>query len=198
MNEELKAVPFGLGEVNPYNKYFTGISYLKFLHTDGVSVANVTFEAGCRNFWHVHNATENGGQFLLATYGRGYYAEEGKEPIELLAGDSVYIPTGVKHWHGAAKDSVFSHVAIEVPGKDSSTEWKEEVSEEDYEKANLYHKQTKVVQTAGRDQLGGLAGVVTDVRKIAVGADVKSGLAITGSEVAKSKEQIRKWIENNL
>ncbi len=157
MNEELKAVPFGLGEVNPYNKYFTGISYLKFLHTDGVSVANVTFEAGCRNFWHVHNATENGGQFLLATYGRGYYAEEGKEPIELLAGDSVYIPTGVKHWHGAAKDSVFSHVAIEVPGKDSSTEWKEEVSEEDYEKANLYHKQTKVVQTAGRDQLGGIA-----------------------------------------
>ena len=157
MKEELQTIPFGLGEVNPFNKYFTGVSYLNFLNKEGVSVANVTFEPGCRNFWHIHNASKDGGQFLLATYGRGYYQEEGKDPIELLPGDSVYIKPGVKHWHGAAKDSVFSHVAIEVPGEDTSTTWCKPVSDEDYLKANEFHKQTKVIQTAGRDQLNDLA-----------------------------------------
>ena len=155
--EELQAVPFGLGEINPYNKYFTGISYLNMLNDKGVSVANVTFEAGCRNFWHIHNAEKDGGQFLLATYGRGYYQEEGKDPIELLAGDCVQIKTGVKHWHGAAKDSVFSHIAIEIPGEKTSTTWCEPVSETDYIVANGFHKQKTVVQTAGRDQLGEIA-----------------------------------------
>lgn len=155
--EELQTVPFGLGDVNPYNKFFTGISYLNILHSKGVLVANVTFEAGCRNFWHIHNAKENGGQFLLATYGRGYYQEEGKEAIELLPGDFVYIAPSVKHWHGAANDSVFSHIAIEVPGTDTSTTWCENVNDEEYNKANLIHKQIKIIQTAGRDGLNGVA-----------------------------------------
>lgn len=155
--EELMTVPFGLGEVNPYGKYFTGTSYLNILHNDGVSVANVTFEPGARNFWHIHNAAKDGGQFLLATYGRGYYAEEGKPPVELLPGDSVYIKPGVKHWHGAAKDSVFSHIAIEVPGESPSTTWCQAVDEIDYLKANECHKKGTFVQTAGRDQLGDLA-----------------------------------------
>ena len=155
--DELKHVPFGLGEVNPYNKYFTGTSYLNVLNKNDVLICNVTFDAGCRNFWHIHNAKKGGGQFLLATYGRGYYQEEGKEPIELLPGDSVFIPTGIKHWHGAAKDSVFAHIAIEVPGEETSTTWCEEVNEEDYLKVNEYHKQEKVIQTAGRDQLNDMA-----------------------------------------
>lgn len=153
MKEELNTVPFGLGEVNPYNKYFTGTSYLNILNKDNVVVANVTFEPGCRNFKHIHNAEKGGGQFLLATYGRGYYKEEGKDPIELLPGDSVYIKPGVKHFHGAAKDSVFSHIAIEIPGENTSTVWCEEVSDSEYEKVNEYHNQKKVIQTAGRDQL---------------------------------------------
>jgi alkylhydroperoxidase/carboxymuconolactone decarboxylase family protein YurZ/quercetin dioxygenase-like cupin family protein len=155
--EELEKVPFGLGIVNPYNKYFTGTSYLNFLNQAGVNVCNVTFEPGCRNYWHIHNAKKDGGQFLLATYGRGYYQEEGKEAIELLPGDYVYIKPNVKHWHGAAKDSVFSHIAIEVPGSDCSTTWCEMVSDEDYLKANEIHKNEKVIQTAGRDALNNLA-----------------------------------------
>ncbi len=155
--EELEKVPFGLDIVNPYNKYFTGTSYLKFLNQAGVNVCNVTFEPGCRNYWHIHNAKKDGGQFLLATYGRGYYQEEGKEAIELLPGDYVYIKPNVKHWHGAAKDSVFSHIAIEVPGSDCSTTWCEMVSDEDYLKANEIHKNEKVIQTAGRDALNNLA-----------------------------------------
>ena len=155
--DELKNVPFGLGELNPYGKFFSGTSYLNVLNNDGLVVCNVTFCEGCRNFWHIHNAKSGGGQFLLATYGRGYYQEEGKEAIELLPGDSVFIPTGVKHWHGAAKDSVFAHIAIEIPGEETSTDWREPVEESDYAAANECHKQTKVVQTAGRDQLQEIA-----------------------------------------
>ena len=155
--EELEHVPFGLGIINPYNKYFTGTSYLNFLNKIGVGVCNVTFEPGCRNYWHIHNSKNDGGQFLIATYGRGYYQEEGSDAIELLPGDYVYIKPGVKHWHGAAKDSVFSHIAIEVPGEDTSTTWCEEVKDDIYLKANENHKQTKVIQTAGRNQLSELA-----------------------------------------
>ena len=155
--EELNTVPFGLGTINPYNKYFTGTSYLNILNETGVLVCNVTFEKGCRNYWHIHNATKNGGQLLLVTYGRGYYQEEGKDPIELLPGDSVYIKPGIKHWHGASIDSIFSHIAIEISGENSSTTWCEEVNENDYKKVNEYHKENKVVQTAGRQQLNDIA-----------------------------------------
>lgn len=126
---------FGLGEPNDaYAQYFIGQSYLKMLTGSGVPVANVTFEPGCRNNWHIHHADKGGGQILLCMEGRGWYQEWGKEAQELHPGDAVTIPAGVKHWHGAAKDSWFSHLALEVPGENTSNEWLEPVSEEWYGK----------------------------------------------------------------
>lgn len=131
---EFKSV-FEKGELNPFGQFFVGQSYLKMLtNLNGVGVANVTFEPGCRNNWHVHHAAKGGGQILLCTAGRGWYQEWGKEAQELLPGSVVAIPTGVKHWHGAAADSWFSHVAIEVPGEDCSNDWLEPVSDEEYNK----------------------------------------------------------------
>jgi len=115
-----------------YAQYFVGQSYLNILTRAGVTIANVTFEPGCRNNWHIHKADKGGGQILLCTSGRGYYQEWGQPARELRAGDVVNIPVGVKHWHGAAKDSWFSHLAVEVPGENGSNEWFEAVSEEEY------------------------------------------------------------------
>lgn len=127
---------FGLGAPNDaYAQYFVGRSYLKPL-TDSretVFMANVTFEPGCRNNWHIHHAAKGGGQILLCTGGRGWYQEWGREARELLPGDVVTIPAGIKHWHGAAKDSWFSHVAVECPGEGTANEWCEPVAEADYE-----------------------------------------------------------------
>lgn len=95
-------------------------------------IANVTFEAGCRNNWHIHHARKGGGQILLCVAGEGWYQEEGKEALSLKAGSVVVIPPNVKHWHGAKKDKPFSHIAIEVPGKNASTEWCEPVMDEEY------------------------------------------------------------------
>lgn len=119
-----------------YSKYFIGKSYLNPLISKdaGLNVCNVTFEPGCRNNWHIHHASSGGGQILLCVAGKGYYQEEGKEAIELLPGSSVFIPANVKHWHGAIKDSWFSHIAIEVPGENTSNEWLEAVSDEEYNK----------------------------------------------------------------
>ena len=102
------------------------------LSTEGVVIGNVTFEPGCRNNWHIHHATRNGGQILLCTAGRGWYQEWNGKARELHPGDVVIIPAGVKHWHGAAKDSWFSHLAVEVPGDNSSNEWLEPVSDAEY------------------------------------------------------------------
>lgn len=118
---------FDSGDVNPYNKFFTGISYLKMLSTEQVPVGNVTFEPGCRNHWHIHHATQGGGQILLVTAGRGWYQEWGKPAQALKPGDVVNIPANVKHWHGAVKDAWFQHLAIEVPGEGAKTEWCEPV-----------------------------------------------------------------------
>ncbi len=128
------SVIFAKGEVNPYGKYFSGTSYLNMLTLEGVITANVTFEPGCINNWHIHNADKGGGQILLVTGGRGYYQEFGKEARELHAGDVVVIPAGVKHWHGAAKDSWFVHIAVEVPGENGSNEWLEPVDPDEYAK----------------------------------------------------------------
>lgn len=126
---------FPVGQPNDaYARYFTGQSYLASILKEGVPVANVTFEPGCRNNWHIHKASKGGGQTLICVGGRGYYQEWGKAPVELLPGDAVHIPAGVKHWHGAAPDSWFSHLAIEVPGEDSSNEWLEPVDEKEYAK----------------------------------------------------------------
>ena len=118
---------FPIGEPNPYGQFFEGQSYLAQISSEQVPVFNVTFEPGCKNHWHIHHAKSGGGQMLICVGGRGYYQEEGKEVQELLPGDVVNIPANVKHWHGAADDSWFSHLAIEVNGEDASTEWLEKV-----------------------------------------------------------------------
>jgi quercetin dioxygenase-like cupin family protein len=125
---------FPLGKPNDaYAQYFVGQSYLNMLTGNGVSIANVTFEPGCRNNWHIHHADQGGGQVLLCVSGRGWYQEWDKESRELHPGDVVEIPAGVKHWHGATKDSWFSHLAVEVPGKNNYNQWLEPVCVEDYE-----------------------------------------------------------------
>lgn len=127
---------FGVGAPNDaFAKYFRGNSYLKPLTEFGkcpVFLANVTFEPGCRNNWHIHHAEKGGGQLLICTTGEGWYQEEGKEAVSLTPGTVITIPANVKHWHGAKKDTWFSHIAAEVPGEKTSTEWCEEVSIEDY------------------------------------------------------------------
>lgn len=127
---------FGTGKPNTaYQKYFTGNSYLKALTDPGKGpfAANVTFAPGCRNNWHIHHASSGGGQMLLCTAGEGWYVEDGKEPVSLHEGSVVMIPAGVKHWHGAKKDSWFSHIAVEVPGENTHTEWCEAVTDEEYD-----------------------------------------------------------------
>ena len=125
---------FPIGEPNPYGKYFVGQSYLAPLSTEQVPLFNVTFEPGCRNHWHIHHAASGGGQMLICVGGRGWYQEKGKPARALKVGDVVNIPAGVKHWHGAAADAWFSHLAVEVPGEDGKTEWCEAVSDEDYDR----------------------------------------------------------------
>lgn len=129
---------FGMGEPNEkFAKYFIGKSYLKPLTNPNetkVFIANVTFEPSCRNNWHIHHSTNGGGQILICVEGEGWYQEEGKKPQSLKVGDVITIPANVKHWHGAKKDSWFSHLAIEVPGENSNNEWCEKVTDEEYEK----------------------------------------------------------------
>ena len=124
---------FPIGASNDgFAPYFSGKSYLAPLSTAQVGIYNVTFEPGCRNNWHIHHAAKGGGQILVCVAGRGYYQEWGKAPLELHPGDVVNIPPEVKHWHGAAPDCWFSHLAVEVPGEDTSNEWCEPVAEETY------------------------------------------------------------------
>ena len=127
---------FGKGQPNAaYAQYFTGHSYLNPLTKAGecpVFLANVTFEPGCRNNWHIHHAKSGGGQILLCTAGEGWYQEQGKAAVSLTPGTVVTIPAGVKHWHGAKKDSWFSHIAVEVPGEATSNEWCEPVDDAAY------------------------------------------------------------------
>ena len=126
---------FPIGSPNDaYAQYFVGQSYLSPVSTEQVPVFNVTFEPGCRNNWHIHHAKNGGGQMLICVGGRGYYQEWGKDAVELAPGTVINIPANTKHWHGAAPDSWFSHLAIEVPGEETSAEWLEPVSEEDYSK----------------------------------------------------------------
>ncbi len=123
---------FGKGEPNKLGQYFIGNSYLNRLTDTGVAMCNVTFEPGCRNNWHIHHAKSGGGQILICTAGSGWFQEEGKEPISLEPGKVITIPTDVKHWHGAKKDSWFSHISVEVPGEETWHEWLEPVTDEVY------------------------------------------------------------------
>lgn len=133
--EFARSMIFPIGEPNTaYAKYFTGNSYLAPVSTGQIPFANVTFEPGCRNNWHIHKASEGGGQMLVGVAGRGWYQEEGKPAVEILPGTVIHIPANVKHWHGAAADSWFAHLAFSVPGEDATTEWLEPVSDEEYKK----------------------------------------------------------------
>ena len=127
---------FGTGMPNDaYAQYFVGQSFLNPL-TDpatGIFLANVTFEPGCRNNWHIHHATKGGGQLLVCTAGEGWYQEEGKAAVSLTPGTVITIPANVKHWHGTKADSWFSHIAVEVPGEDCSNEWCKPVSDAEYQ-----------------------------------------------------------------
>ena len=127
---------FGKGQPNDaYARYFTGHSFLNPLTKAGecpIAMSNVTFEPGCRNNWHIHHARNGGGQMLICTAGEGWYQEAGKAAQSLAPGAVVYIPAGVKHWHGAKKDSWFAHIAFDVPGEDASNEWLEPVTDEEY------------------------------------------------------------------
>lgn len=128
---------FGVGEPNTaYAAYFTGRSYLRPVVSKGLGIGNVTFEPGCRNWWHIHHADQGGGQILLCTEGTGIYQEWGKQARILHPGDAVEIPAGVRHWHGALKDSWFTHLSVEVPGVNTSAEWLEPVSDQEYEAAH--------------------------------------------------------------
>lgn len=131
MSEFQEIFPRG-GENTTFARYFVGKSYLNMLSTEQVPIGNVTFEPGCRNNWHIHRAARGGGQILLVTAGRGWYQEWGKPARALRAGDVVNIPANVKHWHGAARDSWFAHLAVEVPGEETANEWLEPVSDADY------------------------------------------------------------------
>ncbi len=135
--EFARANLFGRGNPNDaYARYFVGNSYLNPL-TDpketAVLLANVTFEPGCRNNWHIHRAAKGGGQLLICTAGEGWYQEEGKDAVSLTPGTVITIPANVKHWHGAKADSWFSHIAVEVPGEETGTEWLEAVTDEIYQ-----------------------------------------------------------------
>ncbi|MBD5174243.1 MAG: cupin domain-containing protein [Bacteroidales bacterium] len=124
---------FPIGEPNTaYAQYFIGNSYLAPLSAEQVAFSNVTFEPGCRNNWHIHRAAKGGGQLLVGVAGRGWYQEEGKEPVEILPGTVVHIPANVKHWHGAAADSWFAHLAFTVPGEETENVWLEPVTDEQY------------------------------------------------------------------
>lgn len=129
---------FGLGQKNTaFAQYFLGNSYLNPLTVAGettVFLANVTFEPGCRNNWHIHHAKSGGGQILICTAGSGWYQEEGKQAVSLEPGMVITIPAEVKHWHGAKADSWFSHIAVEVSGEQTSNEWCEPVDDETYGK----------------------------------------------------------------
>lgn len=129
--EELSVFPVG-DKNDAYAQYFIGQSYLKMLSAEQVGIANVTFESSCRSNWHIHHADKGGGQILLVTAGEGWYQEWGKAPRKLTAGDVVNIPANVKHWHGAAANSWFQHLAVEAPAVNGRNEWCEPVSDEEY------------------------------------------------------------------
>ena len=148
---------FGVGQANTgYSQYFIGNSYLNPLPEAGkcpVFLANVTFEPGCRNNWHIHHAKSGGGQLLICTAGKGWYQEEGKEAVSLTPGTVITIPANVKHWHGAQKDSWFAHIAVEVPGEATANEWCEPVDDAAYNGLDHKHIGSKNADCGDAEQL---------------------------------------------
>ena len=126
----------------------------------------MTFEPACRNNWHIHHATSGGGQLLLCTAGEGWYQEEGKDAVSLHEGSVIMIPANVKHWHGAKKDSWFSHIAVEIPGKNCRNEWCEPVSDEEYNKRHRYARRTVYGVGSWNSDLKSKYGADFDLRRL--------------------------------
>ena len=126
-----KVSPFELGGINPVSQYFIGTSYLARLTSASAQtdISNVTFEPGCRNNWHIHHGCQ---QILVCVGGEGWYQEWGKDPVKMVPGDVIEIPLGVKHWHGAAKNSWFAHLSVMSRLAEGSHEWLEPVDDEYY------------------------------------------------------------------
>ncbi|MCX4260135.1 carboxymuconolactone decarboxylase family protein [Paramuribaculum intestinale] len=116
-----------------YAAYFTGKSYIARISDAQIPFANVTFEPRCRNNWHIHRSTSGGGQMLVGVAGRGWYQEKGRPAQQILPGTIIHIPANVKHWHGAAADSWFAHLAFEIPGDKTSNEWLDPVTDAEYD-----------------------------------------------------------------
>lgn len=128
-DEYQNTIYFPIGDSNPYGEFFEGQSYLEQVSKKQLPIYNVTFEPGCKNHWHIHHAKSGGGQILICVGGRGFYQVWGKDPIEMTLGTVINIPSEVKHWHGAADDSWFSYLAIDIPGEETSTQWCEIVAD---------------------------------------------------------------------
>ena len=131
--EHQRKMIFPIGDPNPYARYFTGNSYLAPVSNEQITCFNVTFEPSVRNNWHIHKSDKGGGQVLIGVAGRGWYQEDGKPAVEILPGTVIHIPANLKHWHGAQKDSWFSHLAFEIEGENTSNIWLEPVSDNDYD-----------------------------------------------------------------
>jgi len=131
----VKTSAFPVGQENTgYAQYFSGKSWLAPLTQDkrlNVPLSNVTFEPGCRNNWHKHS----GGQLLIVVGGVGYYQERGQPARRLVPGDVVEVPPDVEHWHGAAPESWFSHLATVGNPDTNQNTWLEPVSDADYQTA---------------------------------------------------------------
>ena len=135
MRAHAKSMVFPIGQPNTaFAQYFIGNSYLAPVSREQANISNVTFEPRCRNNWHIHKAAKGGGQMLIGVAGRGWYQEEGQPAVEILPGTVIHIPANVKHWHGAAADSWFAHLAFEVPGENASNVWLEPVTDEEYDR----------------------------------------------------------------
>ncbi len=135
LQEHQNKMLFPVGKFNEaYSQYFSKKSYLSIISNEQVGIYNVTFEPECRNNWHIHHAKNGGGQILIGVAGKGLYKEEGKNIVVINPGDVIHIPANVRHWHGATPDGYFSHLAVEVPGEETSNEWLAPVTDEEYKK----------------------------------------------------------------
>ena len=146
--KKISAFPVGDKLPETFSKYFVGQAYLARLTRNGAlncPISNVTFEPGCRNNWHSHT----GGQILVAVGGRGYYQAEGEPARELLPGDVVEIAPDAVHWHGAAPDSWFSHLAIETNPQTNRNTWLGPVDDAHYSAATASTPASATAPAAG-------------------------------------------------
>lgn len=177
--KKISAFPVGDKLPETFSKYFVGQAYLARLTRNGAlncPISNVTFEPGCRNNWHSHT----GGQILVAVGGRGYYQAEGEPARELLPGDVVEIAPDAVHWHGAAPDSWFSHLAIETNPQTNRNTWLGPVDDAHYSAVTAV--------TAGTAATAGIASTPASATAPAAGiaATAESSAAAVSAAMSMS------------